>query len=140
MTDKMKSFVKGILLGLCGYPLPQGEKEPVAYMYNGVRFPAVPVVDGRPFEAILVNEYWTDYVAVSLEPTRNPANGGRLITQEGSLYVQYRLEDGEWKKRHSSIIPSKTDLGGDTIWCNFDLYNMDGSLYLPKSDPIPVYE
>jgi hypothetical protein len=34
MTEKMKSFVKGILLGLCGHPLPQGE--PVDYYWETV--------------------------------------------------------------------------------------------------------
>lgn len=37
MTEKMRSFVNGILMGLCGHPLAQGEpKEPIGYLYGHI--------------------------------------------------------------------------------------------------------
>ena len=55
MTAKMKSFVKGILAGLVGKPLEFApKKEPVTYLYNGVRMPALPNWDktAYPYAAI----------------------------------------------------------------------------------------
>lgn len=51
MNDKMRSWVMGMLLGQVSSPLPMTQtpeqKEPVAYLYNGVELPDI-------------NEVWTD--------------------------------------------------------------------------------
>ena len=42
MTEKMRSSVMGLILGQFSSPLPMAQKEPVAYLYNGVRLPKLP--------------------------------------------------------------------------------------------------
>lgn len=46
MTGEMKSSVMGLILSMVGKPLGR-KKEPVAYLYNGVRLPKVPEIPDR---------------------------------------------------------------------------------------------
>ena len=54
MNEKMRSSVMGLILGQFSSPLPEVQKEPVAYLYNGVRLPALPEWDREkyPFAVI----------------------------------------------------------------------------------------
>jgi hypothetical protein len=140
MTEKMKSFVKGVLLGLCGHPLPQGE--PVAYLYNGVRLPAIPERD---------EEYsWCTIVSgtrITLYLTNYPGTGySRNLVfkgQDGNVVkiLEYRLKDGIWQDPAFSEHTSNAIGHLGFIFTNYNLYHPStGKLTLPKSDPIPVYE
>ena len=141
MTEKMKSFVKGILLGLFGHPLPQG-KEPVAYLYNGVQLPAIPERDEEYSWCTIVRGTWTILYLTNYPGTGHP---GTLVFrgQDGNVVkiLEYRLKDGIWQgptfREHTA-----TSIGhGGFIFTNYDLcHTSTGELILPKSDPVPVYE
>jgi hypothetical protein len=87
MTEKMKSFVKGILLGLCGHPLPQGEPtppqgEPVAYLYNGVRLPKLPEWDKTAYPYAVIYTYHGE------SEKQNPVY--RLVLSDTPFSIVYR--------------------------------------------------
>ena len=61
MTEKMRSSVMGLILSLFSSPLPEVQKQPVAYLYNGVRLPKLPEWDREtyPYATISVISHMT---------------------------------------------------------------------------------
>ena len=55
MNGKMRSSVMGLILSLFSSPLPEVQKEPVAYLYNGVRLPALPEWDNLAWITITIH-------------------------------------------------------------------------------------
>ena len=124
------------------------EKQPVAYLYNGVKLPALPKVEGYPYAIIrsfphyqyaylsIAPEYvfTTDWLGISAV-VRFPKG---LI----SYLVRWDGDDGlpsEWSEE--AVISNSSDTNLEAIsWSNFDIYTPSGDLYLAASDPIPVYE
>lgn len=123
-------------------------REPVAYLYNGVRLPKLPESE-LPNAALFVNptygtyqlyftadKYRLQYHFFSLESV---ANGGG--------YQQYVIEDGNWTLLNegafgSSLASQHSSADYDVAWSNYDVidYDEDGAVYLSASEPIPVYE
>jgi hypothetical protein len=135
MTEKMKSFVKGILLGLCGHPLPQG-KEPVAYLYNGVRLPKLPESE-LPYAVITVGEDTAVLMFRSEPPTLVPTFNflSPTFVNKDEPTFSYQLAGGsEWVEHDGYIANQYAD------WTNTDIFKDDGSVYLTASEPVPVYE
>jgi hypothetical protein len=146
MTDKMKSFVKGILLGLFGHPLPQG-KEPVAYLYNGVRLPKLPEWDETAYPYAVIC-YMTAYEAIYDYPIYlAKVSNTEFWSYDGEIGVQgdlYCVTDengawGEWQEggAHTS----------DLLWANHDVHyagapeeEMGRTLFLEETNPVPVGE
>jgi hypothetical protein len=127
----------------------RGKKQPTAFLYNGVRLPAMPNRDTAklPYALIWLNTlgrytlYFTDVAA-----TRNSVGNfvytiPKIVTYSyipgnaGWKYEEFESwEDGAW-----------TDVGIDNtstvIWANFNVLNEDGTLSLAASpDPVPVYD
>lgn len=147
MNRKMKSCVKGLLMGCCGKPMPLVcKKEPVAWLFNGVRLPDISGVwDGKyyadpiPYGAIFLCDD-------SIFPYRFVASNAPFVhvdsgfSASATLYVDYVVLNNEkWFKTAAT-----TELGDigilDCVWSSYDILNTDGSIYLATSDPIPVYE
>lgn len=87
-----KSFLIGLALGMVGKPLPPSEREPVAFLYNGVRLPAFTGWDMEkcPYLAVIYRpadgENFSASLAMSSEPifaARQPqyAFYGTLVTK-----------------------------------------------------------
>lgn len=142
----LKSWLTGFALGLAGKPLPlsQESKEPVAYLYNGVRMPPLPDWDKEkyPYAAIMLVVEDSYVFRVFPEGAYYSATGGgnRTFRHDGTTMSANILMSGS-----ASWNELKESEGGfihlnKTIWSNFDLLNADGSVYLAASDPIPVYE
>ena len=145
------SFLAGLALGLCGKPLPFVQKEPVAYLYNGVRLPALPEWDKTTYPYALLRHfhggnastYWLELFSVA--PAFYADSYGiiafRYVSQ---AKIQYKLADGEWVHNWTGTTSGGSYSLEDNaiIWTNFDIKNTDsGSVYYPKSpDPVPVYE
>lgn len=137
MNGKMKSCVKGLMMGCCGTPRPlsTAKKEPVAWLYNGVRLPKLPEWDKETYPyAVLVEHnsatpYW---LAVS---TTAFVNNLGLCQVKGDCRVFPFKNDvwGEIETFSGLSIPLP-------FWTNTDFLNRDGTLYLAASEPIPVYE
>lgn len=135
MTDKMRSFAAGVIMGLCGkaLPIPGSKREPVAYLYNGVRLPGLPEWDREtyPYAVIVQNNLSGDYFLMADDETfAANADGDTIRPITG---VAYAIENGEW-------VSSVGRINCKAIWANHDILNPDGSVYLAASEPVPVYE
>lgn len=138
MTDKMKSFVKGILLGMVGKPLPISQgKEPIAYLYNGVRLPKLPEWDRGvyPYAVIDVVNSTTCLNLYALLPT---VNGNQYVFADKCAVIYYTLKGDTWEYFDSLTISQASF--DDMIWASHDIINADGTTYLAASEPTPVYE
>lgn len=154
----LRSFKTGLALGLCGKPLPFVEKEPVEYLYNGVRLPKPPEWDktAYPFAAISYRDttdgrvyyffahefqhYWSR--TLSLVGTTN-YYGSENGSPKAVLYMKYE-SDKNWaiqeKTDWNLAIDKNKDYSDPVVWTNFDLKYADGSSYCKASEPVPVYE
>lgn len=143
------SWLWGYLLALCGRPIRWPSREPVAYLYNGVRLPKMPEVDGYPFRFIRVHPFTVPgaYALYCLSEVSYVESTGSaqniVITEENCVYFDTFDEDwvnvvGGWI---SHPVPAGSVAFQDwTIWANFTMYNRDGSVCIEASNPVPVYE
>ena len=115
------------------------------FLYNGVELPDI-------------NTVWTDketypYVYIAYRPSMalyglTLSNVSISIDSGSSNYVAdtngniaiYALQNGEWKLNSTSPITAGqvvgTVAGSPMIWCNHNILNEDGSVYLAASTPI----
>ena len=173
MYDK-RSFLSGLAMGLCGKGDPTSNmgvtKKPIAYLYNGVQFPEIPVEEGLPYMYIDANaysnvpgyDYWTLYLFD--KPVRHgvyinnntyfiidsPCSGKAYfytLDTESAESLSFRfgeaIEVGKWCYGNSRSMERGEIFISDgygCLWANHDIINDDGSVYLAASEPIPVYE
>lgn len=158
MTNKMRSFVKGIMAGLVSKAkMPKGE--PVAWLYNGVRLPKLPEWDKTAYPYAVI---WHDTgVGSSVAPHYMLSFGKAPITHYTGFFGNeyFRNQVVGWMYaiiNYPDTITNETEWGellemertieGSTdnitlIWANHDVVREDTSeVYLSASDPIPVYE
>jgi hypothetical protein len=131
MTDKMRSFLKGLALGLAGKPLEFAPgKEPVAYLYgeDKVMLPKLPVLP-MPY-AVLHITY--DRIYISQEPFVYGASCKSLLYCQLSADENGERYWSEWKEETSN------NSVWHVRWTNHDIYK-DGELWATKSEPTPVY-
>lgn len=114
------------------------QKEPVAYLYNGVRLPALPEWDKEAYPYAYITEAsvsTTEKTFLWLFSNQKTVNSDGKISYGGTGARPIRFEsvDGNWEEIivGAGIYP--------LIWCNVDTYH-GSTLYLPASDPVPVYE
>lgn len=145
----------------------RSRKEPIAYLYNGVQLPPLPEWDREmyPYAYVCFMDHILDrltghYIWVTDRPiyandeTWSAEGTTRIICVHGEDavgYMCYKLVDGIWTYERSSTI-SGTDMMYQIIWSNVDVYIMGhdsedagiyeptNNLYIPASDPVPVYE
>ena len=155
MTKKMKSFVMGILLGMVGRAkLPQGEAEPVAYLYNGVRLPKLPEWDKEtyPYAVIDYNHIYDDDPFYELQlyssmttTVESGELGSRYYVKVTGSFIWIRSylnrQPSVWAEpyygNYNSVVMEPTDTWQ---WSNTDILNPDGSVHFAASEPVPVYE
>ena len=132
-----------VSLGLCS--VGEYKREPVAYLYNGSRFPKIPTVEGYSY-AVLSSFLGGMLYLCKGKPTAWSVETYDKIPQvryygenEDDVAV-YRISDGKW------VFQSYYDsmaVGEDYfVWANTDLYYREedgGVLFRETSDPIPVY-
>lgn len=168
MTDKMRSFLKGLALGLAGKPLefapgePVVPDEPVAYLYNGVRLPKLPEWDktAYPYAVVYRTLALSWYLFVSETPWHGTGEnhtdifgaGAGEATENTSAGVTFLYKDNTWVQQSNSNPPKlgqMQDTDGDgiadkgaycAVWSNHDIIGADNSVLLAASEPIPVYE
>lgn len=150
MNAIMRSFVMGMLPGeVSRAQFPQAQKEPVAYLYNGVRLPKLPEWDKETYpyawiyQAISSGTY---YLRISDTPVVRrlyPDYGTASFYSSGTgcrfnnTNGKWEQFDIEWGEPFDNYFPESRYL---TIWVNQDMLNSDGTVYLAASAPIPVYE
>lgn len=148
--DKL-SFLKGLALGLAGKPLEFAPgKEPVAYLYNGVRLPKLP-------ESKYPHAYINKYTTIDLKKrysiifTDKPvADHTGNIYCEDVYYTQYNcyeadITNGVWtlavEDKFTDIVGSTHGPVSQIIWSNYDILYADSTVVsFEASDPVPVYE
>ena len=152
-TFDLRSWLIGYALGLAGKPMPltSGVKEPVAYLYNGVRLPDINEVwtDKETYPYALIR-WISDAGYYSLTVCGQKANYRTNVIHSIHCvdlipYMQYKQSDN-WEYQRSvtaenintsSVWPQDKM---PVVWSNYDVLNEDGTVYLKASDPIPVYE
>lgn len=126
------------------------EKQPIAYLYNGVQLPPLPEWDKEIYPYAVIYPYTTI--------SANPVSGYKLRIAETLEYGQndigvngfdlgigeeYSSPDGSngWgdrtEEQYTHWFP---ETSSHIVWTNTDLFYADGNLWFAASDPIPVYE
>lgn len=129
------SMTLGYLVGkqIAGQRRTQ-ERQPIAYLYNGVQLPPLPEWDRDMYPYAFMHKALHYQLWVGEEITYNGANIGIA-----GAYLHYYSDNAEWIE-----LSGGTDVMicgiQDVEWANFDVLNSDGSVYLSASDPIPVYD
>lgn len=140
MTEKMKSFVKGILLGLVSRAeMPKGE--PVAFLYgkDKVRLPPLPDTD-YTYKVIGKHTYPSGEVYYYFVSKNEPftATDEVNISFIINAPVMYRMAEGQaaWE----SI--GTVGLTLEYVWSNHAMYDNNDStvLYHEATEPVPIYE
>lgn len=156
MMDKYtKSWLTGYALRLCCELMTTAgsKKEPVAYLYNGVRLPPIPdeikaclhiVVfrtdltnDGGNYHRMFgTNAQMRTFEGAGLFPITYHGSVDTAEFREGSAYPNYT----EWTLSNSIGTDGFNNYLHMVVWANYDVLNLDGTVYLAASDPVPVYE
>ena len=159
MTESWKqSFQTGLALGLAGKPLPI-KKEPVAYLYNGVRLPKLPEWDkaAYPYAYIAYVMRNTAYESVSMvvspvefltnTPSSNEA--GLVVSPNGEdvnfMRSYINSDSSGWKEFEAHTLNGgggNLEATYNIIWISYDLVSREtGEIVVNKSaDPVPIYE
>lgn len=163
MIKDPTSWRVGFELGLAGFSFPYSKpRKPTAYLYNGVRLPALPEWDREVYPFAFVT--WinssssaTAFLYCSTVPIYKndetslfayviaKENGSMICYAcstwpDGELYEDWhRFEDGDETVTAETKF---TVLQTAAIkWTNFDMLNYsDDSVYLAGSNPVPVYK
>ena len=143
MNETMRSCVMGLILGQFSSPLPMAQKEPVSYLYNGVRLPKLPEWDKETYPYAYIvhgnSTYKIRFCSVPLVAVNLAQILSNTSSYHGEYEINYKLENGEWV--------DETYAGGcSAVWSNTDIYYKDslsdvgGTLAMAASEPVPVYE
>ena len=159
------SWRTGFELGLAGFSFPYSKhRKPTAYLYNGIRLPALPEWDRGvyPYAAIIcyTNTGTTDFDWLILSTSPMSMKVGSwavyLMSENAGSSIRYvhTTLATEWERREDKDFEFESDTVIETtiaayrvVWSNVDMtYHADtkegtaGELFLSASDPVPVYE
>lgn len=127
-------------------------REPVAYLYNGVRLPGLPETE-LPYAVIVYGEQYVLGVGTvkqysllfTSEPLTWIVGSAAPLTSNGISVSLDRfsmgVDESEWT--HLSDYPTEGTINfqcDTAIWSNIDMADADGNIHLNASAPIPVYE
>lgn len=143
------TFTRGYLLG-AELRNTRPAREPVAYLYNGVRLPKLPEWDKAtyPYAAMLGQQSIGTYVyrVYFMEEViyGTSSSGEHCVGFTGGVkdyHYQLKYPELGWKE-YTATLPSGTLLAKveSFTWANFDILYEDGTVCLPASAPVPVYE
>lgn len=152
MDNKSKAL--GYLVGKQIAGMRRVTKEPVAWLYNGVRLPPLPECYGYGYAIVRHLNPSDDadgYRAFAyLSKTPFVWSLGKIKPPEGSLnYLWYDQKAADYwgKDVHSEWVYDSTSDGisgfsSDSVtWTSHDILNSSGSItYVYGSEPVPVYE
>ena len=151
MTGKMKSCIKGLLMGCCGTsrPLVPAKKEPVAWLYNGVRLPGIDAVytqevqKTHPYAYMYLDKNTSFHtLVVSRTPIYYHPDSPFGIYLQFASPIRYILNGSVWEfvNDDGSVWVYTKDIDGFE-WTSTDIYNYEGDVfYLAASEPVPIYE
>lgn len=148
------SWRAGFELGLAGFSFPYSKpRKPTAYLYNGIRLPALPEWDRGvyPYANIYESDSFGYCVAVISAPYTAVGDSLYILpVEEYPTYSQvvYYLNNGAWTVMRFGNGTTNNGLEGNIIsslsnkvWTNYNILNHeDGSVAFATSDPVPVYD
>ena len=126
-------------------PMVRASSEPVAYKYNGVELPDINEVwtdkTTYPYAVIKKTDHYDTYDVTNLFLLKKIEyfwrdNERYLKLEEEQYYKQYPNSAENWY--YVTTNPTGVYVGA-IQWASFDIINDDGSVYLPASEPEPVY-
>lgn len=137
------------------------KKKPVAYLYNGVRLPALPEWDKEKYPYAVIDEwestfnghagkiyflsFYTEKIVWKRESNKWYMPGKLVVyaTTDSAKIAEYfdSFAPGEVGFNMWGIAEEDDGIACDkVIWTSTDLVFDDGTLYLAASEPVPVYE
>ena len=133
-----KDFARGMIVSMALKSLPVRKKSPIAYLYNGVRLPALPEWDREAYPYAFIAHTAKQYIYFFVldEPTyHNGTDGVWYITAVSHSVTDYK-NPSEWSPMSGNTIDRACI---NLMWSNFDMLKSNGSIALAASDPIPIY-
>ena len=123
-------------------------REPVAYLYNGVKLPPLPEWDKEayPFALIIKGVDEENYWIYASAEKAYYADGGPITYDLPCVRFYYYPELFPEKDYWTSMTLGEENpyrFGGlfyDMIWSNHGILRSDGSVYFAATEPVPVYE
>ena len=149
-------YVSGLVARMCSRrtEIPEGSAAvPTAYLYNGIRLPALPERDREKYPYANIYESDSFGYCVNVISAPYTAVGDSLYilpVEEYPTYSQvvYYLNNGAWTVMRFGNGTTNNGLEGNIIsslsnkvWTNYNILNHeDGSVAFATSDPVPVYD
>lgn len=141
----------GFIFGLLCPGDWRAKKEATMYSYNGVVLPKLPEWDKTAYPYAYLNHgqmfNGTKYIMfrVISKPfvVATNSSGTKIWSAEDAQWVSFSCDSGEtaWSAgSEASGTPNGNENNSPVFWCNDDMKYADGTVYLPSSDPVPVYE
>jgi hypothetical protein len=123
-------------------------REPVAYLYNGVKLPPLPEWDKEayPFALIIKGVDEENYWIYASAEKAYYADGGPITYDLPCVRFYYYPELFPEKDYWTSMTLGEenpyrfSSLFYDMIWSNHGILRSDGSAYFAATEPVPVYE
>lgn len=146
MSDfDLDSWLVGYVYGLTGKIMCNTKKDPVAFLYNGVKLPKLPEWDKTKYPYAYISLGFGEYILV-LSTVRMiiEMDGGLTVPATAGtvtllLHKNITITDYWGESKEREIYYGAIDIV-DPFWCNEDLFYEDGTLFIAASDPVPVYE
>lgn len=113
------------------------------YSYNGTVLPALPEWDKETYPYAVIWQaqifHLVETLIVSAEPPT--VDGSSVHFGDCLLFSQSVYDEWEDSEEETDLTYTiDTTRNSAPIWCNSDLKNTDGTVYLSASEPVPVYE
>ena len=120
------------------------KREPVAYLYNGVRLPKLPEWDAVAYPYACIYQVYGEYVLACMNVQcayRTSTIGTGYVTIPHRKWCTFSYRGGVWEAQAVDVeINDYTSVNSELYWANYDVSTTGGTLYLAASDPVPVYE
>lgn len=161
----LREWVGWLIASLCSRPLPLGAREPVAYLYNGVRLPGLPEKwNPKTHPCVLIVHYGitnatTTVLYFMAQVSDRDVTVSEYTGENIAEYIYYNPGDIQYTVNHKkgetftswgdpTVLDERKMFGiKSVVWTNTDLVlqfdsntGVTDELYLSASDPIPVYE
>lgn len=138
VADKfpLQGWLNWHVIGLCSRPLPVSVREPVAYLYNGVRLPKLPELDKEKYPYAFIENLGVFGCYLYLTKEHVYYYSGYKVP---APYLRCKANGDGWGNFTEGSSEYNTNFA---LWANHDIYyNGDNSenKYLSASKPVPVY-
>lgn len=120
-------------------------KEPVAYLYNGQRLPALPDFDVESYPYCFISKWvvtGTYLTCCNRKPVVYSGSGSNTYLHSNSGVITaliFKYINNIWERQADIEITEESSRTAP-FWANFDVTYGDGKAYLSASEPVPVYE